>query len=172
VHSWFEQIAWLDDGLPSPESLRELAAALPEPIPGWGGGDGEVVEGWLEEFFEMLKRPEGAACLRRDAYARFEDATPRVENERSFAVRQDDRLLVGSIDRLVTIFRDGRPVAAEVLDYKTDAIASPSERKKRVAYYRPQLEAYRSAVRQIFHLESRQVTAKLVFVGTGHVVAV
>ena len=28
IHAWFEQIAWLDDGLPSPETLRRIAAGF------------------------------------------------------------------------------------------------------------------------------------------------
>ena len=169
VHAWFEQIEWLDNGLPGADRLRQVAGNLPASAMAGAVLAAGQWEHWLAEFFGMLQHAPIAACLRRQAYARFEDAVLRVENERPIAVRQGDRLLVGSIDRLVTVRRAGQPVAAEILDYKTDALADPNDRKKKVAFYRPQMEAYRSAVGQIFQLEAERISVKLLFVGSGQV---
>ncbi len=69
----------------------------------------------------------------------------------------------------MTCYQEGRPVGAEILDYKTDAIAGRTRLQEKVEFYRPQLEAYRKAVCRTFCLTDCQVTAKLVFVATGDV---
>ena len=126
----------------------------------------------------MCVQPQIAACLRRDAYAQnattidnFSSQTENlvVENERPIAIRDGEHLLTGHIDRLVTCYQQGRPVAAEILDYKTDAISDRTQLLEKVEYYRPQLEAYRRAVCQTFQLSESQVAAKLLFVTSGEV---
>ena len=84
-------------------------------------------------------------------------------------VRDGDTILRGTIDRLVVLYDDDRPVAADVLDFKTD---QPSVIADRVAEYRPQLEAYRRAVAGLFHLEPARVSARLAFVQLGMIRAV
>ena len=86
-----------------------------------------------------------------------------------FAVRDGDNLLSGFIDRLVLICDDQRPVAADVVDFKTDAIDAHDEPSvtAKVNFYRPQLAAYRRAVAQMFRLPELHVSARLVFVGAG-----
>ena len=104
--------------------------------------------------------------LSRAAYNRFAGAALNVEAERPIAVRDGDRLLVGNIDRLVTIYDGDDPIAADILDFKTDAIA-PDDKTvvlKKVDYYRPQISTYRGAVCSICRLESAQFSAKLLFV--------
>ena len=113
----------------------------------------------------MLGRPNIAACLSRAAYNHFSGVTLKVEAERPIAVRDADRLLVGDIDGLVTIYNGDQPIAADILDFKTDAIP-PGDKTavaKKVDYYRPQLSAYRGAVCSICRLESAQVSARLLF---------
>jgi ATP-dependent exoDNAse (exonuclease V) beta subunit len=164
IHAWFQQIRWLDDGPPDEQRLREVAAELSDLALSRADIDQRLIE-----FQAMLDNPDMAACLRRSRYGAWTGATPNVETERPIAVREGNRLLVGSIDRLVTIFRGSQPVAAEIMDFKTDALAGADERavEAKVNFYRPQLSAYRLAVCTIFGLEPHQVSAKLLFVGTG-----
>ena len=94
---------------------------------------------------------------------------PRVQNERGFALQDGEQLLTGAIDRLVLLEQAGRVVAAEVLDFKTDALAAddPQQVAAKVAHYGPQLEAYRRAVAQFAALPPDRVSAQLVFVEAG-----
>jgi len=94
-------------------------------------------------FGELLDRR--APIERAEAGAR---AKATVPTERRFAYRDGDRLITGSLDRLVTI-RDasGGAVAAEVADWKRDQV-DPTDTARIdefVAFYAPQLRAYRTA---------------------------
>ena len=164
IHAWFEQIAWLDDGSPSDDRLREVAVALRDfaLMP-------DDVDRWLTEFRVMLAQPNIAACLHRAAYRNFAGATLRVETERPFAVRDGDRLIVGSIDRLVTICDGNQPIAADILDFKTDSIADDDRRvlTEKVRFYTPQLHAYCQAVKKMTGLELQRISAKLLLLGPG-----
>jgi ATP-dependent exoDNAse (exonuclease V) beta subunit len=55
-------------------------------------------------------------------------------------------------------------VGAEVVDYKTDRLEGEKERKERAEYYRPQLEAYATAVEKLTGLPMGKVTTRLVWV--------
>ena len=61
------------------------------------------------------------------------------------------------------------PLAADILDFKTDAIdpKDPNALKTKVNHYRPQIEAYRNAVVQMAGLPKSHVGARLLFVGSG-----
>ena len=98
--------------------------------------------------------------------------TPRVLREHPFACRFDRTLISGIIDRLVLWSSGDQTVAAELIDFKTDAINDEQTLAERIAIYRPQLDSYRRAVAQLFGLASDQVTAKLVFVHRAIVVEV
>jgi len=93
----------------------------------------------------------------------------RVFRELPFAVREEDMLLSGRIDRLVVLHDGDRPVAADLLDFKTDAI-SPGDSaalEARTAFYRPQLAAYRRAAARLAGLPPERISARLVFTEPG-----
>jgi RecB family exonuclease len=93
--------------------------------------------------------------------------------ERPFAVRDGDVLLSGSIDRLVVIRSGGRPIAAEIIDFKTDEILASDARglAARMQFYQPQIEAYRIAVARQFSVEADRVAAQVAFLPSGIVKA-
>jgi ATP-dependent exoDNAse (exonuclease V) beta subunit len=142
------------------------------------------VEQQLAAFDRMLQTDEVAAVLRRSFYqapgdpdlrqflaaAAGADAV-RVEvfTERRFAVRDGQHLLSGVIDRLVLIYRGMQLVAADIIDYKTDAARREDENRldELCAYYRPQIEAYRRAVATMFRLPATQILSRLLFVTPG-----
>ena len=198
MHSWFERILWLDSmTVPEDEELLRAAARALDvttlPL---------ELNRWLGEFREMLRKPSVAAVLSRATYsdlkalgfspalvksAAAKAATAKaatgnaasglrfeVVNERSFAVRHEGRLLVGTIDRLVEIYRDDALVGLDIVDFKTDYIAEGDEEAlaAKVAYYRPQVEAYREAMMLSTGLASGFVRCRLVFVALGRVVPV
>ncbi len=179
VHAWFEQIEWLDDGLPDDAQLDRLArrSALGP----------AAVEQLKREFRAAVGRPEVAAALSRAYYEQPGDGTcaacagpdlasphHRVWRERPFALYEDGAILGGTIDRLTVLYDGSRVVGADVLDFKTDALppGAAAALAARVDHYRPQLDAYRRAVARQFRLDLSRVSARLAFVGLGVVVGV
>lgn len=185
-HAWFERIEWLDDlkpGEPADAVLSQAAAAI--------NASPRQISTWLGQFRRLLNQPEVRAALSRDTYrntatapwrhdAHLSDAlaagpmTLEVERERSFAVRHDDRLLTGAIDRLVLVRcaprgtgGAGPLVAAEILDFKTDTISGDLAEglTQLTERYAPQLEGYRRSVAQLTGLPLDRVFARLVPAG-------
>jgi len=173
IHAWMERIHWLDDGLPDDETLLAVAARA---APGIAANRADLAVR-LATLRKQLAQPRIAAALLRAAYDRFTkqgDVKLEVHVERSFALRLGDELLAGSMDRLVLVRRGGAVIAAEVLDYKTDALA-PGDKAALAAameFYRPQIEAYRQAVAKLYCLEPPAISARLLFLHPGEVCAV
>ena len=157
IHACFEQIEWLDDGPPSRDALRKSIA---------GQASGSIdVDSAIDEFLRMLTFGDTPALLSRARYASHSGEL-RVRREHDFA-RIDDqgRMMQGSIDRLVLMYDDGQPVAADIIDFKTDAdIAGAAER------HRDQLLAYRDAASRIFKIDPAQISARLLMVKDGTIV--
>jgi ATP-dependent exoDNAse (exonuclease V) beta subunit len=182
MHAWLQLVEWLDGGPPQDALLREKAASM-------AIGDLDV-EALLADFRRALDRPAIRALLSRATYqekpfghgpeailhAGPELAHPRWEvwRERPFAVREADEILSGKIDRLVVLYDGDRPIAADVLDFKTDAIAEQDRQAldARVEFYRPQLEAYRRAATRLLSLDPSKILARLVFTEPGVIRAV
>lgn len=177
-HAWFEQIEWLDDGLPNKEELRAVARKL--------GSSGGEAEKWLGEFMRALRQPGLRAALSRDRYLKHSGAPwsqqaqivaelaspPKLEvfRERGFAVRHGDKLLTGTIDRLVLVRSAAGPLAAaEVIDFKTDALAVEGAAGETLLdqKYAPQLAAYRLGVSQFTGLPPERVFARLLLIDSG-----
>ncbi len=161
IHKWFEQVEWLDASRPTKEQLLAATSTLPpltiEP------------QDVLPEFFTMLDNPVIAAVLTRDQ-SPHHSLTPRVLREHPFACRFDRTLISGIVDRLVLWSSKNKIVAAEIIDFKTDAIANQAALNARVETYRPQLDSYRQAVSQIFRLAMSDISTTLVFVQPGEIV--
>ncbi len=165
VHAWFEQVQWLEDGRPDRETLQRLALRLV--------AHRANIDPCLDDFEAMLEEPAIAAVLQRSYYSKPEFISRcggpfdglRVYNERRFAVPSGDELVSGSIDRLVLMQRGGKVVAADIVDFKTDVVRSKPTRDlaRLVEYYRPQQQAYRSAVARQYGLPLKYVSARLVF---------
>ncbi len=161
IHKWFEQIEWLDAGRPSQEQLLDAARTLP-PLT-------VDPKDMLPEFFTFLEKPAIAAALSRES-SPHHSLTPRVLREHPFACRFDRTLISGIIDRLVLWSSGNKVVAAEILDFKTDAVDDQPSLSARVETYQPQLDSYRQAVAQLFHLAASDVMATLIFVQPGEIV--
>jgi ATP-dependent exoDNAse (exonuclease V) beta subunit len=173
IHTWFELIEWLDDGAPSEETLERAARPLLSP-------DLDL-RGEIASFRKMLKRQHVQEILSRSSYQSpeqhgFSQAVSRslsgttelrVERERAFAVRDSDVLLGGSIDRLVTLWCKENLVAAEIVDFKTDQVTGESQLAERIDFYRPQLEAYRTACAKMLRLPVEQILCRVAFVELG-----
>lgn len=175
IHAWFELLEWSDDGLPSDDELMQAADTLALDID---------VKSVMQQFKEMLSNKEISRLLSRGQYQPPRDPTMngvlptihqesklslKVHTERGFAILDDGQILNGSIDRLVLMCDGTTPVAADIIDFKTDEILDGRAESfdDKVKYYRPQMEAYRSAVAKVHGLSPKNIAARLVFVGHG-----
>ena len=172
-HEWLRHVLWLEEGVPDDETLQGIAQQHPEILAAVD------VAAQLRRFRELLARSEIQDVLSRVDYrppaglqlpAGVPDRAAggggtRVQTERRFAIREDDAILNGSIDRLVLIGDGRRTLAADVTDYKTDAIlpGDQSALQARIEFYRPQLAAYRRAVARFTRLPTEQIATRLVF---------
>jgi ATP-dependent exoDNAse (exonuclease V) beta subunit len=178
VHAWMEQIQWLDEGLPSDDTLRKVAARLASQL----GHIPTKLDGPLANFRQQLAAPAVAALFDPTFYGHPENfglsptivkfgKTPLVQAlcEHRFAVREADQLMSGSIDRLVLISSGSKVIAADVIDFKTDDLTAgdAAALSAKVTFYAPQIEGYRRAVATIFQLELECVAARLVFLKAG-----
>src|SRR5204862_7676022 len=119
------------DGRPSDDTLRKVAASL------WGkiGDLSPQLDALIARFRQQLASGPIAAVVSRGLYKSPENLGLQnfkssdwptgpieftVQRERSFAIRESDKILSGSIDRLVIIKSRGKIIAADVLDFKTD----------------------------------------------------
>ncbi len=162
IHACLEQVEWLDDWTLDESALRTRLARV-------AGADSKMIKAAISDFKKIVRRPVLRSLLSRQQYQEdlFESwQTMTVHNERAFAVRIDDRILNGFIDRLVLLERDGKPAAADVIDFKTDQLASGDHKavQKRTDIYRPQLIAYRDAVASMLGLPASCISARLMFV--------
>ncbi|MED5564128.1 MAG: 3'-5' exonuclease, partial [Gemmatimonadota bacterium] len=163
VHAWCEGIEWIEDGIDDDDVLRAIAR---EKAPAMSR---DQVDGLIGEFRSWLQAEPIRKVLSREAHSSEPDTLVRVENELPFVRRLTDEIQEGFIDRLVLVQRDGRVVRAEILDFKTDSIeaADAASLTARTEYYRPQIAAYRSVVREQYELAENDVSGKLVFLKAG-----
>ena len=94
--------------------------------------------------------------------------------ERRFAVIDRDQVLSGAFDRVV-VTRDanGKPVAAHLIDFKTDTVPEGDTQAatQKAADYAGQISVYRRALTRLLGLGPDQITAELLFVNAGVSVA-
>ena len=174
LHAWFERIGWLEDGLPDDAELLSVAAKLATPE--------IVLPDEIKRFRAMLARPVVRAALSRSGYDEpaalgFADAvradlsdarvTKRLHRERSFVVRDQDALVFGKVDRVTLFYRGDNLLAADILDFKTDAVETAAQIAERASFYRPQLQAYRQAAAALTGLAPERISARLLFVEPG-----
>jgi len=164
IHAWCERIGWIEDGLPDETALREIARERAARVAS------ERVGEWVSAFRSWMAGPEISDALSKGRYP----IGARVERELPFLHRRPDGILQGFIDRLVILEEGDRVVGAEVLDFKTDLLdgSDPQAVAARVAYYRPQMDAYREAVLGRYGLPPAAVKARLLFLRPGLVLEV
>ncbi len=160
VHAWFALVGFADDPPPTDAALLDAARReLPD-------GDEAWFREALVEFRATLEQPGVHEALARP------DGPCVLLVEKGFAAVVDGTLLAGRFDRvLLRLGADGRPVSAEVLDYKTDQLA-PERRDEVVAGYAPQMAAYTAALAAQLGLPDGAVRARLLFTRTGEAVTV
>ncbi len=148
--------------------------------------DEATLESGLADFARLLDLPAAKSVFVRPACAPPGmplDSLPTVWRERRFAVSpRAGELLRGAFDRVVIWRHEGRAVAAEVIDFKTDAppsacaavggdAGSPGRKAagiepwlvERVARYTPQMRDYRAALSVLTGLSPAFIACRLLF---------
>jgi len=162
VHAWMERMVWIEDWSVEPETLLAQGRAV---LPDLSAEESEEVR---RRLLRWLSAPEIRDRLRRVTYP--EGSV--VLTEEPFAVRLEDALYQGRMDRVVLVPGGSTPDEAEVLDFKTDAIdpAHSDRLGKAAETYREQLEVYRRAVAAAYRIPLERVRGTLVFLAAGQAV--
>ena len=161
IHACFEQVTWLDEWTMDETILRARLSRVE-------GVTAAAIHSAVGEFRRMIGQPGVRELLSKSQYASdLFDSWDAIEvcTERPFAVRIDDRILTGFVDRLVMLYRNGRVEAADVIDFKTDDLPAgdPEALARRTDIYRPQLQAYRDATARLLGLPVERVSARLIY---------
>ena len=91
-----------------------------------------------------------------------------LEREVPFCCKLGEDVLNGIIDRLVILERNGQPIAAEVIDFKTDQISGSAQ--ETADKHRDQLESYRSAVSRTWGIDPDRISTRIALIQNGAVV--
>ena len=182
VHAWFECINWLEENtVPTRDMLREIA--MRTELSGAGLREASV-DTLIDEFFEMLTLAATRNTLSAaDAFQRLipslspherTDVELRVHVERPFVFRHEGEIVHGIIDRLVVAEKDGQPIAAEVVDFKTDRLTGHEKDwiAMKVNDYGDQLRDYQRAVMKSCGLSADAVRLSLLLLDIGVLVEV
>lgn len=162
VHRAFEQIDWIDGAVPSPAAIA--------------AGIGEIEKD--EQAYKAaavaaaaLSNPEVCDLFSRNRY--LTDGADSVEAfcEIPFSFLDGRSVISGTIDRLAVAFSSGRPVRAEVIDFKTDSAGKSADDQARIrAKYAPQVEDYIKAAGRLTGLGRDKIKGTLVLTSSGSVV--
>lgn len=170
THAWLERIEWLDDFELDEAKFQAVARSLV--------GDALNIDHLLSRFRKIIEQPNLRQLLGRETAPRpksvSKSATGQVRQEQTFAIAVEGGIQNGSIDRLV-LWREGEKViAADVIDFKTDRLPADDADAlaERAAFYRPQVNAYRRAVQQMWQLPEKAVSGHLYFASLDAVVEV
>ena len=112
-------------------------------------------------------------CTNKSAHERT-DVELRVHVERPFVFRYEGEIVHGIIDRLVVAEKDGQPIAAEVVDFKTDRLNGHKKDwiAMKVHDYGDQLRDYQRAVIKSYGLSADAVRLSLLLLDVGVLVEV
>ncbi len=153
MHSWFEAIEWLNDVVIDPDAFIHIAVeSHPHMDPNW-------IRGLFNDFERMLEAADVRSLLSRPSIHEGE----RVElwRERPFAVCHEGVLVQGRFDRVSIVERKGMPRRVTLIDFKTGE-AEPDDIKAFLNNHRPQMEAYRAALKALLGLSDAQIDTWLV----------
>ncbi len=174
VHAYLERVGWIEDGLPDETTWLEIARARQ--------ANTQLIQLAREFLEKALARPAVRQRLSRDSYLSWvqkwggelgqKDWQLDVRREQPLLVWQGNGYLSGSMDRLVLLTNSGKPVAAEIVDYKTDFVEGEAAMEVRAKFYRPQMQAYIRGLERMLRISSQRITARIVFLATGEEVSV
>ncbi len=155
VHHLFERVDWLDEI----GDLDRFLDAWRQEAP----FSAEILDRAAAHFRRAVAMAEIAAVLQRPS------APVSLWRERAFDVVVAGRRIRGAFDRVEIHGPRERPVAARILDYKTNRLAGEQEIRAACDHYRPQLLLYRQALAALLRLPGERIACTLVFTHCGAV---
>ena len=163
IHGWFEQVTWLEDGLPGDELWYELGRRH--------GVESSELEQAKQQAESIIHNDSIHKLFSRRSYeSRYPGATVRVHREYPFAMLEQNRLIRGVIDRVVIVTQNNEFVAAEVIDFKTDKVVDDAHLQRLIDRYALQVEMYRRATAQRYRSELHGIKGRLLFLDIGKTV--
>ena len=175
LHSLLENVHWVEEFSFDRESMQgavqsRLTAEELQLV---------SLDQMLDEFEETLQLGSTRAALSKSRYGtkHFGRIPDRVEISNELSVSQliDGELISGQIDRLAVLYKDDKPYAAEIFDYKTEHFDPEMTLlwlDDRVEQHRPQMQAYARAVGKMLGLEPSRVRSYLLMLSTDDLVPV
>ena len=160
VHRLLERVEFTEQLPPAVELEAAVSDLLPD--------DDERTE-VLEAFSRMLEQPAVRSVLSREALLSAAEPGTQLRVHRELPwirLLESGRMQGGSVDRVVVFERDGRPVRALVVDWKTHDLEG-SEADAVAGAHHAQLSAYRETVSGLEGLPGTSVEACVVFPVSG-----
>ncbi|MBN2302224.1 MAG: UvrD-helicase domain-containing protein [Lentisphaerae bacterium] len=150
IHELFEAVEW-SDNVDTEGIVKNWLVSAPSYDP-------DVIRDVVAQFrncmkaepvIQALSRPDGHALLWR---------------EKQFEIMLNGSLLSGAFDRVtISIDASKRYTQAFILDYKSSVVESEAAINRKANDYKPQMEAYRTALAHILKIPESSVTTKLLF---------
>ncbi|MDP0492552.1 MAG: UvrD-helicase domain-containing protein [Verrucomicrobiota bacterium JB023] len=138
VHDLFESIDWFVPG--KPPALTSTSSEA------------------LAHLQAVLSDPACQEALAKPAQP------ARLWREQNFELLLDGHWVSGTIDRATILLDEqDQPVAARIIDYKTDKVANEAEALMRSEHYRSQLAIYRRACALLLGIDEDTITTALIF---------
>ena len=150
LHLLFESVEWIESF--SIDAVDKSAL--------YGQVDEGRIDGIIEQFSALLSNPIISTELSKERFSQEEDV--ELRREQSFAVRDNEQLVSGVIDRLVVGYRGAEPIWAEITDFKSDQLVSSEALQEKIERYKGQMKLYVQAVQSLLGARVRVVT-KLLF---------
>jgi len=154
-HAWFEGVEWSDEWNGTDEELRRTSVRF--------GCDENMVREQIGHFRASVRGEIGRALARGRYTVRGGECQVIREWALAWNEGAGGGLINGRIDRVVIGLDRGKPVWAEVLDFKTDRVTADRVGVLGEAY-RDQILEYRGAVGRALRLDPGKVNGVLLFV--------
>tara|TARA_R110002096_G_scaffold403766_3_gene601317 strand:- start:12891 stop:16145 length:3255 start_codon:yes stop_codon:yes gene_type:complete len=160
VHELFEVFPWIEEQ--SPDEIREiLTTQIDENDPTQALARDEVLTN--------LTTPEVASIFRKGNYS----ANPVAWLEKRFELIDNGKWVSGTFDRVVfQRDKNGKPVSADVYDFKTNKVRTEEEVAEACSHYAPQLAIYRLALSRLLGIAEGEVRSHLIFTRMAKVIEV
>lgn len=163
VHELLAEVVWQPDVAALEQRWLERGLIGKADLAGDGGD--EVAAEALRQARAVLAAPGCAAAFSAPS------AHATVWRERSFDLILEGGWVTGTFDR-VLVDRDatGRPLAAWIVDFKTDDVADEQALQDKRDGYAPQIALYCDAVARLAGLPLEKIRASLLFTRLGRLV--
>jgi len=156
VHELFQKIVWVDEETDVEQLIRDWEET--------GRFPDRIRRAAAEQFHQALDAADIRQALSRP------EGKVELWRERRFQVVLDNRWVTGMFDRVVVVRDAGsRPVAATIIDFKSDELPPNTTLAGHAERYRPQLSLYAAALSHMLQLDPSRIELRLAFTRLGRV---